>query len=132
MLSLTLSTDWQLSQFTSSTTFKIQHTLNSYSDSVAIVALISDSTNLLEIFEPKKIIPRTEAEVIRFSKVPGWKYKLAIKQIKLPSKPLAHWTVDIFASNVKEGDSGANETNFDSRLQPQFANPKKLLLLTAI
>lgn len=137
ILSLTLSTNWQLSPFTEATAFKIKHILNSYSDAVAIVALVNDSISPVEIFQPQKIIPRQEAEVIKFTKIFGWKYKLAVKQVQLPNKPLAKWSIQAFASNAQEIDyfnidyfNKGSITNL--KLQSQFDNSKKLLLISCL
>ena len=132
LLNSTLSTNWQLSPFTEATTFKLKHTLNNYVDAIGMIALVNDSVNPVEILEPRKIIPRHEAEIIKFSKIYGWKYKLAVKQILLPNKPLVSWSINIFASNVKETSSVSKETSADLRLKPQFTNPKHLLLITCI
>lgn len=126
--SLDLTTNWQVVPVVSSTTFKIKHNLNGfYNNAVAIVALVNDSTSPIEIFEPKKIIARQEVELIKFSKIYGWEYKLAIKQIQLPNKPLANWSIDIFTSNLSESDS-ITKVPSDLKLQSSFNNSRKLIL----
>ena len=82
-----LSESWQYSLVTRSTHFKLIHTISNYSsqESIALIALINDAVTPMEIFEPRRIIPRREAEIINFTRVYNWDYKLAIRQIKFPN-----------------------------------------------
>ena len=91
-------TSWQLSSPTSKYTFRLRHDFqnpNRYQP-VAIIALISQGEFGLEIFNPQKIYPRTEVEIIAFSIPPsGWQYSLAVKQLIFGNSPPIQWSLTV-------------------------------------
>lgn len=100
----TLTENWQLTANTDNTCFKLKHTISSYSsqDSMGLIALINDEVVPIEIFEIRRILPRLETEIVKFTKIPGWNYKLAVKQIKLPNKPLLDWKINVQTIQIQE------------------------------
>lgn len=130
----TLTEDWQLSAITNSVFFKLVHTISNYSakDSIALIALMNDENTPIEIFEPRRILPRQEAEIIKFSRTYNWDYKLAIKQVKLPNTNLINWQINVSAAPLYEPPVIVVFPSGNTNLQAKFNDAKKTMLLAVI
>lgn len=100
LFSRTLTSQWQLSELTTATSFKLAHTFNQNGSSYQPMALLAlarlDEHNKLEIFSPQRIIPREESEIIQFSLLPfQWQYSIAIKLLVAPSRLSTQWSLQV-------------------------------------
>lgn len=98
LATFTLDNDWQLSEPTSSTVFRLHHSFdnpNKY-QVVAIAALANQSSQGIEIFSSQRINPKSELEIIQFPSPPTrWNYSFGIKQVLLPKQSLIQWSLSV-------------------------------------
>jgi hypothetical protein len=127
-----VSNEWQFTPVVTNTYFKITHTIGNYNlrNLLGIIALVNDENTILEIYEPTRILPRPEAEIVKFSKIYNWNYKLGIKRINLSASNPIDWQVQI---DINQAIETAIDLQFTFvSLHAKFNDPKKLLFLICI
>ncbi len=132
---LNLSGEWQLTQTTTATAFRLSYAYsNTYRHSpIGLVALASLTDGGIELFAPTRIQPRPEKEIIRFpTPPPGWSYSLALKLVVLPNQPTINWNVlvDMPLYNLTGADpvAAALQATTFTATTPQATNSASKIL----
>jgi hypothetical protein len=100
LIEIELNEQWQYSLNTKRNSYRLTHTIDflKFQKSIAIIALCSprEDGNGLDIFQPQRIQPYLESEIIRFPDPPsGWQYGVAIKRLLIPREVPTPWKVKL-------------------------------------
>lgn len=93
-----LTSDWQFSTPSDNTIFRLRHVCqnrNKYQP-IAIVALANQLDTGIEIYNPLRISPRPEMEIIQFPKLlQNWEYCLGIKYLPFSDQLPFRWSISV-------------------------------------
>lgn len=134
LTTFTLTGDWQLSSPIVGNTFRLHHNLLANSNRyplVAMIALACSTDEGMEIFNPQKISPKPELEIVQFPIPPAfWKYSFAIKQLLLPSQQLITWSVSVDMPLYNPGVPGVS-TSSSATVSSVAVSTSNVLVLAA-